>query len=280
MDFAGQNVLIFGSTSGIGLATAIRFAQMGARVIACGRYPEKFERAKAQLSVLGDKINNVMYHQCDVRLEQQVKDTIEYIVNSTGPISVFFNNAGVYPRTEGKISNMNYASSFANGSLVYSLGPVCLPGQTTGLSNMCESPIATIGMGTFYCLKWEMVYAQYVAHSVSIVNTASEAGMEAFPDSPLYAASKAMVISLTKSFAKMVAPSGRIRVNCVSPGPIETPLLADTGKEMMDIFAQQVPMKRNGKPDEVASVVLFLSNPMWSSYVTGANYTVDGGSTT
>jgi NAD(P)-dependent dehydrogenase (short-subunit alcohol dehydrogenase family) len=283
MAFAGKVVLIFGGTSGIGLATAIAFAKAGAnKVIVTGRYPERFKTALIKIDQSDIPQTVISYMKGDVRVESSVRDIIQSVITTYGKIDIFHNNAGVYPSGGGNLNNLNFSSvETGNGGIAYLLGPDCLPGQEYKLSTSCESPFATIAIGTMYCLKWEMFYAQQSSHNISIVSTASEAGSVGFEDGIIYAASKAAVISFTKSFAKYAAKhfGGRVRVNCVSPGPIDTPLLKMLSPEALASTIQNVPLKRMGQPEEVAQAVVYLSNPQWSSYVVGTNLHVDGGDT-
>jgi NAD(P)-dependent dehydrogenase (short-subunit alcohol dehydrogenase family) len=112
----------------------------------------------------------------------------------------------------------------------------------------------------------------------TIVNVATILADQPFPGNSMYCASKAAVVALTRSWAQELAADG-IRVNVVSPGPIETPALGKAGvpKEQIEkMVIPLVPLKRIGKPEEAACVVAFLCSP-GASYVTGAQYTVGGG---
>lgn len=317
--FKDKVVFISGGTSGIGLATAVQFALEGAaHIIVCGRRESKWIEAKKYIEekLSSKQKNRIQYWPCDVRVESQVKNTIEQIFTKFGRLDICFNNAGVQPGVvtgadSGFITEMFFDSSIsADGSIIYRIPPpqpesgtefqnaVCEPTQRTPASPFCESEIATSCIGLFYCLKWEVHYIfekQPAGLPVSIINTSSRNGV--LPDShrPLYASSKAFILALTKSISNQVAQKSikekraMIRVNAISPGPIDTPLeFAAYGatpnneaqyKSYVKAATVGVPMKRTGQPEEIAPMVLFLGDPASSSYITGANICIDGGHT-
>lgn len=317
--FQDKVVFISGGTSGIGLATAVQFALEGAaHVIVCGRRKSKWMDAQKYIDekLSGTQKNCIEYWPCDVRVEDQVQKTIAKIFDEYGRLDVCFNNAGVQPGVvtgadSGFITDMFLQSSIAeDGSIIYRIPPPQPDSgaefqhaareatQTTPASPFTESEIATSCIGVFYCVKWEVYYSfakQPKDLPVSIINTSSRNGV--LPDShrPLYASSKAFILALTRSVSNQVAQKSfaekraMIRVNAVSPGPIDTPLeFAAYGATMGDpqqykayakAAAVGVPMRRTGQPEEIAPTVLFLGDPATSSYITGANICVDGGHT-
>lgn len=317
--FEDKVVFITGGTSGIGLATAAQFALEGAaHVIVCGRRQSKWDAAQPYLDqqLSREQKNKIDYWPCDVRVEAEVKKTIGEIFNKFGRLDVCFNNAGVQPGVvtgadSGFITDMFFESSIAaDGSLIYRVPPpqptssaefqntTREPTQTTGASPFCESELATSCLGMFYCLKWEIDYIfakQPKNLPASIINTSSRNGV--LPDShrPLYAASKAFILAITKSVANQVAQKSNkdqramVRVNAISPGPIDTPLefaafgAAEGDPKQYPAYVKAaavgVPMKRTGQPKEIAPAVLFLADEASSNYVTGSNICIDGGHT-
>lgn len=318
--FQDKVIFITGGTSGIGLATAAQFALEGAaHIIVCGRRLSKWQQAQAYLQqkLSKENISRIEYWPCDVRVEQQVQETIKKIFDTFGRIDVCFNNAGVQPDIvtnpdSGFIGAMQFDSLIdQDGSIIYRIPPPQPdspekflnsprnPTQETAASPFTESEIATSVIGVTYCLKWEMHYIfekQAKDISVSIINTSSRNGV--LPDShrPLYAASKAYIIAITKSLANQAAQKSKrenrqpIRVNAVSPGPVDTPLefaaynITDpTNKsqyaQYVNAAATGVPMQRTAQPEEIAPTILFLGDNNTSSYITGANISVDGGHT-
>lgn len=317
--FAHNIILINGGTSGIGLETALQFAVNGAhRVIVTGRSESKWLEAQRYLQVhLSDDQKKVIeYMPCDVRVEQQVADTIKTIFKKYGRLDVCFNNAGVQPGVvsgpdSGYIGQMQFESSIdEDGSILYRL-PAPQPvssseytdkdinsNQATATSPFCESELATSCFGVFYSLKWqiELIFLNQPRDiPVSIINTASRNGVLPDAHRPLYAASKAFIIALTKSVANQVAQKCRrenrqmIRVNVISPGPVDTPLefaafgINPEDKSQYSNYVKAastgVPLHRTALPKEIAPSVLFLADPKTSSYITGANLCVDGGHT-
>lgn len=317
--FQDKVVFISGGTSGIGLATAIQFALEGAaHIVVCGRRKSKWEAEQGNLDtkLSPEQKRKIEYWPCDVRVEAEVKQIIGAIFDKFGRLDVCFNNAGVQPGVvtgadSGFITGMFFESSVAaDGSILYRIPPpqptsgaefknaTREPTQMTAASPFCESELATSCIGVFYCLKWEIHYIfakQPKDIPVSIINTSSRNGV--LPDShrPLYAASKAFILAITKSVSNQVAQKAlkekraMVRVNAVSPGPIDTPLefaafgATEGNKDQYKAYAKAamvgVPMKRTGQPEEIAPTVLFLADPVTSSYITGANICVDGGHT-
>lgn len=317
--FKDKVVFISGGTSGIGLATAAQFALEGAaHIIVVGRRKSKWVEAQKYLKnkLTPEQILRVNYWPCDVRVENQVKNTIEQIFVKYGRLDVCFNNAGVQPgvftgSNDGFISGAFFESSVAaDGSIIYRVPPpqpesepafqneARQPSQTTSASPFCESEIATSCLGVFYCLKWQAHYIfekQPLDLPASIINTSSRNGV--LPDArrPLYASSKAFILALTKSLSNQFAQKAikekraAVRVNAMSPGPVDTPLEFAAFGANADNLAQYqayvkaaavgVPMKRTAQPEEIAPTVLFLADPLTSSYITGANICVDGGHT-
>ena len=313
-EFHGQVVLITGGTSGIGLRTAIEFALRGAHVVVCGRHRWKWHSAQKQILTEETKHTkhgtrtlislDCKYICCDVRVESQVAKMIETIFATYGHLDVCFNNAGVQPVNKGDITQVEFQSYLApDGAILFRLPPPghCGPTQTTPISDYCENPIATTIFGTMYCLKHELrcMYAHQPKDRPStIINTVSRMGLLPSPSRPLYAASKAFVINLTRSVASQVAQKclkmnrAMIRVNCVAPGPIDTPLeraafgykepLQGTQHRKQTYIhsaAKGVPMERLGSPRDVAHLVLFLASPDQAGYITGSTFVVDGGFT-
>lgn len=306
--FKDKVIFITGGTSGIGLATAVQFAQQGAsHVIVTGRRQSKWDEAQVYIQQkLSQSQQAVLtYWPCDVRVEKQVSDTITKIFDTFGRLDVCFNNAGVQPGVvtgadSGFIGDLQFESYVdSDGSIIFRIPKSpAFPSQTTPASPFAESEIATSCVGVFNCLKWEvkLIFERQPKNlPAAIISTSSRNGV--LPDShrPLYAASKAFVLAITKSVANQVAQKSRhekremVRVNSISPGPIDTPLefaaygikADDTAhyKDYVKAATVGVPMLRTGQPEEIAPTVLFLSDPETSGYITGTNVCVDGGHT-
>lgn len=238
----------------------------------------------------------MQYWPCDVRIEKQVSDLIKRIFDEFGRLDVCFNNAGVQPGVvtgpdSGFIGDAQFESMLdeKDGSIIYRVPPPQPQSesafsdvprdatQTTSASPFAESEIATSCLGVFYCLKWEIHYIfamQPKNLPASIINTASRNGVLPDAHRPLYAASKAFILALTKSVANQVAQKSikdnrqTVRVNAISPGPIDTPLefaaygATSVNDEQYKAYVKAatvgVPMQRTGRPEEIAPTVLFL----------------------
>jgi len=239
-------VLITGALTGIGRATALAFAREGARLVVSGRREEEGRNLAAELEKLGAEAEFV---RSDVRHEAEIRSLVDKTVARFGRLDVAVNNAG----TEGT------------------------PGPLT--EQTAETYAATFDtnvLGTLLSMKHELRVMVPQGHG-SIVNVSSTYGRSGAAGASVYVASKHAVEGLTKAAAMEVAESG-VRVNVVAPGPIETGMLNRfTGTaEKKAALVGGVPVKRGGKPEEIAQAILFVASDK-ASFMTGASIAVDGG---
>jgi NAD(P)-dependent dehydrogenase (short-subunit alcohol dehydrogenase family) len=239
-------VLITGALTGIGRATALAFAHEGAHVVVSGRRDAEGAKLVAELRKLGAEAEFV---RADVRHEDDVRNLIEKTVARFGRLDVAVNNAG----TEG------------------TSGPV-----TAQTAETYAATFDTNVLGTLLSMKHELRVMLAQGHG-SIVNVSSTYGRVGGAGASVYVASKHAVEGLTKAAALEVAGSG-VRVNVVAPGPIDTGMLARfTGNEENKAgLVSTVPMKRMGRPEEIAQTVVFLASDK-APFITGASIAVDGG---
>jgi NAD(P)-dependent dehydrogenase (short-subunit alcohol dehydrogenase family) len=239
-------VLVTGALTGIGRATALAFAREGARVVISGRRDEEGKKLATELQKLGAEAE---FLRSDVRHEDDVRSLIDKTVARFGRLDAAVNCAG----TEG------------------TPGPV-----TEQTAETYAATFDTNVLGTLLSMKHEM-RVMLAQGSGSIVNVSSSYGQTGAAGASIYSASKHAVEGLTKSAALEAASSG-VRVNLVAPGPTETGMLnrftgTDEGKAGL---VATVPLKRVGRPEEIAQTILFLASDK-ASFITGASYLVDGG---
>jgi NAD(P)-dependent dehydrogenase (short-subunit alcohol dehydrogenase family) len=239
-------ILITGALTGIGRATALAFAQEGARVVVSGRRDEAGQALVGELRKLGAEAEFV---RADVRRDEEVRDLIDQTVARFGRLDVAVNNAG----TEGR------------------------PGPLT--EQTAESYAATFDtnvLGTVLSLKHELRVMQAQGHG-SIINLSSTMGHKGAPGASMYVASKHAVEGLTKAAALEGAAFG-VRVNAVAPGPVETEMLNRfTGSpDRKAGLIAGVPLKRGGRPEEIAQAIAYLASDK-ASFLTGQIVSVDGG---
>jgi NAD(P)-dependent dehydrogenase (short-subunit alcohol dehydrogenase family) len=239
-------VLITGALAGIGRATAIAFGQAGARVVVSGRRQEQGLALEAELRKLGTEAEFI---RADVRQEDDVRSMVDQTVQRFGRLDVAVNNAG----TEGKI------------------GPI-----TEQSPESYAATFDTNVLGVLLSLKHEL-RVMSAQKSGSIINISSTFGRIGAPGASLYVASKHAVEGLTKSAALEGAAYG-VRVNVVAPGPVETEMLARFAgsNEQKASFASGVPLKRLGRPEEIAEAILFVASDK-AAFISGASIPVNGG---
>jgi NAD(P)-dependent dehydrogenase (short-subunit alcohol dehydrogenase family) len=243
-----QVILITGALAGIGRATALAAANEGYRVVVSGRNSQTGEALKCELRALGTE---AQFIKADVRHESDVRALIDGAVARFGGVDAAVNNAG----TEGT--------------------PAPIVDQTP------EAYAATFGtnvLGVLLCMKHELRVMQPQGAG-SIVNISSTMGNRGAANASLYVASKHAVEGLTKSAALEAAAFG-VRVNAVAPGPVETGMLDRfTGSpDRKAGLLASIPLRRAGKPEELADAILFLASAK-ASFVTGQIIGVNGGRT-
>ena len=242
--FEGKVAVVTGGNSGIGLATAKRLHDEGARVAISGRSQKTLDEA---VKILG---KDVLAVQADVAKLTDVDKLYAEVSQKLGKIDVLFVNAGV--------------AKFA-------------PLAETSESLYDEQFDINI-KGAYFTIQKAL---PLLNDGASIVLNTSVAASKGTPGASAYSATKAALRSLARTAAAELVELG-IRVNTVAPGPIETPIFGRTGlpKEAIEGFAKdvlsKVPMKRFGQPEEVAGVVAFLASSD-ASYITGVEINVDGG---
>jgi NAD(P)-dependent dehydrogenase (short-subunit alcohol dehydrogenase family) len=249
LSFENQVALVTGAGSGIGLATAQAFAAEGASVMLADVNEAAAHKAAEQLIAAGHK---AIAARCDVADEAQVKVMVEQTVSAFGRLDAAFNNAGVQ----------------------------CAAAETADASGEEFDSVNAINLrGVWNCMKYEL-HQMRKQGSGAIVNCSSIAGLIGIPGRAAYHASKHGVIGLTKSAALEYASRG-ICINAVCPGTIETPMVADMWAKDPDAMKENLrdlPIGRMGRPEEIASAVLWLCSP-GAGFVIGHSLVVDGGYT-
>lgn len=239
--FAGKVVLITGATSGIGKSTAHAFAMEGAKVMFCGRREALGAEVQAAIRAAG---GDATFRKADVRIDEEVAALVDACVKAHGGLDIAFNNAGI-GQGGAVLGSMDWKAH----------------------DNLMETNLN----GVLRAMDRE-VPALRARGGGSIINTASVLGYAGSAGILSYSLSKAGVLSVTRSAALQLARDN-IRVNAVSPGPIDTPMM---GGGAADASGKRTPSGRAGQPEEIARAVMYLASDD-ASYVTGEDLRVDGG---
>lgn len=244
--FKGKVVLITGGTAGIGRATAIAFAERGANVVISGRREAEGAESVALIEKAG---GTGLFVRGDVAIESEIEAMVAKTLERFGKLDFAFNNAGVGGQGRGTMT-----------------APADIYDQIMNINVR----------GVFFSMKHQLP-AILQAGGGAIVNNASVLALRPSANSPIYSASKAAVVGLTKSAALEFAPKG-VRINAICPAIIETDLTEQIrGDEKSRAYMlSRHPVGRFGNSEEVAASVLYLCSPE-ASFITGVALPLDGG---
>ena len=248
MKLEDKSIIVTGATSGMGMAMAEAFVREGANVILSGRDPERGLELERKLNLNGKK---AVFVAGDISKPQANEQLVKEAIRNFVKLDIIVTNAG-------------------------NLGI----GSVTDISlEEWDYTISTNLNAVFYLSRYAIPEMKKTGKGVILVNS-SIAAFKSFPNHAAYCASKAGLVALVKEMALDYGPE--IRVNTICPGPVDTPLIWDSAKAFQDpkTIVQQTAnntlMKRLGKPEDIASLALFLVSEE-ASWITGSAFTIDGG---
>lgn len=249
LSLEGQVAVITGAASGIGRGIALRFAEMGAAVCGFDIDEEQGSHLAAQLGAIG---NEVFFHKCDVRSAEDCADAVKAVIQKWGKIDILCNCAGIAIRKD-----------------------------VVELSEEEWDRALDVTLKGIFLVSREVVPQMIRNGGGSIINIGSGWSLKGGPKAASYCAAKGGTVNLTRAMA-IDYGKHNIRVNCVCPGDVDTPMLrsecAQLGEDTQAFMkeAAKRPLERIGTPDDIANAVLFLASPM-ASWITGTALVVDGG---
>jgi NAD(P)-dependent dehydrogenase (short-subunit alcohol dehydrogenase family) len=247
-ELAGQVALVTGATSGIGRATALRFAEEGARVALIGRKAQELERVSAEIAARGGESLGVI---ADVTSDEDARRSVEETLERFGALDVLVNAAGI----------------LGSGTI-----------ETTTLADW--DAMMTVNLRSVFHLM-QLSIPHLERRPGNIVNVSSVTGLRAFPGVLAYCVSKAGVDQLTRCAALELAAKG-VRVNAVNPGVVVTEVHRRSGmsQESYAAFLEHStrthPLGRVGSAEEIAELIFFLASDR-AAWITGVTYSIDGG---
>lgn len=244
-----KTAIVTGASSGIGRGIALKLANQGATVSIADIRKEPREGGKPTHELIKDNGGQAQYVNTDVSNIQDIQDAIDKTVDKFGSLEIMVNNAGIYP---GLISIDDVDEADYDRLMEINL------------------------KGTFFGSKLAAEKMNELDIDGSIVNISSIAGLYGFNQSSTYCTSKGGISNLTRELALELGPQG-IRVNAVNPGVIETSMTTED-EEIAGSMQEEIPLGRDGKPEDVANAVSFLASDE-AAYVNGHNLVVDGGYT-
>lgn len=240
-----RTVLVTGASRGIGRACAIALARTGHNIVL--NYCNNYDAALETAHTIEKSAMEVLIRQADISDVNEIAEMVDAAVERFGRIDVLVNNAGI--------------------------------AQYISVDDITEDDwerVLSVNLkGVFFCSQLVLRHMKHWGHG-KIINISSQAGRTGgYFNGAHYAASKAGIINLTKSFAKAAAPYS-VLVNCITPGVISTEMNRALTDKQSELLRQSIPLKRFGTPEEVAEVVAFLASDA-CSYMTGATIAVNGG---
>jgi len=245
MNFDGKVVLITGGASGIGKATVMAFARAGATVICADVNAAKGEELK---KVAAGANLQVDFVAIDMANSNSIRASAAEVLKKFPRVDILVNGAG-WGDTQPYMEN---TPDFINRVIAINLA---------GPAHLTQA----------------LLPPMIAANSGKIVNIASDAGRVGSSGETVYAGAKGGLIAFTKSLAREVARY-KINVNCVCPGPTDTPMLATRSEKLREAFLKAIPFRRFARPEEIADAVVFFASPQ-SDYITGQVMSVSGGLT-
>ena len=230
MKLKGQVAIITGATSGIGRATSKLLGENGATIVAFGTNPIRGHQLEKDLESHGIRC---LFFQVDVRSSQEISKALSIIQTQLKRVDILVNNAGIRPRA-----------------------------PLVGMSEEDWDRTFDINVKGIFLLSRAVIPMMEKSGRATIINIASELALVGHVGFSAYAASKAAIVNLTKTMAIECAPMG-IRVNCISPGPVDTPMLWSDRKDTPEARGSPYPFVNRcsvlHRPDEIAQTVLFLA---------------------